>query len=741
MTDRRTHYRTCPLCEATCGLAVEIEGDRVVRVRGDAEDVFSRGYVCPKGTRIGELHHDPDRLRTPLVRRDGELREATWEEAFSAVAEGFERVVARHGRTALAAYVGNPNAHNIAATLYLGPFLKSLGTRSLFSASTLDQMPKHVSSGLMFGHPLTIPIPDVDHTDWLLLLGANPVESNGSLATAPDWPGRLRALRDRGARLVVVDPRATRTAALANEHVRVRPGGDAWLLVGMIHALLDEGLVDAERAGPHVSGLDTLRDGIRGLSPEAVAQACEVPAETIRRLARELATAERAVVYGRIGTHTVAYGTLASWAVDVLNTVTGNLDRPGGALFPLPAHAAPGSKPAGKPFRLGRWKSRVKGHPEAMGELPSATLADEIEAPGDGRIRALFTVAGNPVLSAPAPERLDRALASLELLVSVDIYCNETTRHADVILPPPSPLERIQYDALFYQLAVRNVANFSPVLFEPDGPNEADILAKLALIASGQGPAADPAALHELIARGLAASIERNEHSPAFGRSADEMLAAVGGRRGAERALDLMLRAGPYGDGFGAVPDGLSLAGLEASPHGIDLGPLAPRLPDPLSTASGRVELAPEPIVRDLERLRAGLAAPRPEWLLVGRRHLRSNNSWMHNLEGLVSGRDRCTLQVHPDDAARLGLSDGAPARVRSAAGEVTAPVEISDALSPGVVSLPHGWGHDAPGARLRVASRHAGVNSNRLTLAEPADPLSGNAGLNAIPVEIAPVT
>lgn len=738
MTDRRTQYRTCPLCEATCGLAIDVEGDRVVRVRGDADDVFSRGYVCPKGIQVGALHHDPDRLRGPLVRRDGQLREASWDEAFAAVEAGFDRIVEQYGRGALAAYAGNPNVHNIAGSLYLGPFLKSLGTRNLFSASTLDQMPKHVSSGLMFGHPLTIPIPDVDHTDYLLMLGANPVESNGSLATAPDWPGRLRSLRDRGAQLVVVDPRFTRTAALASEHVAIRPGGDAWMLVAMIHTVMEEGLADRVAVGAQAAGFDALREAVADFSPERVASACEVSADTIRRLARGFAHAERAVAYGRIGTHTVAYGTLASWAVDVLNTITGNLDRVGGALFPLAAHSVPGAKPSDKPFRLGRWKSRVKGYPEALGELPAATLADEIETPGEGQIRALFTIAGNPALSSPESQRLDRALASLDFMVSVDIYCNETTRHADVILPPPSLLERSQYDLAFYQLSVRNVANYSPPLFEPIGPSEADILAKLALIATGQGAAADPGAAYELQVRGLAARIERNEHSPASGCAVDEQLEAVASRRGPERVLDLMLRAGPYGDGFGAVPDGLSLAKLEANPHGVDLGPLAPRLPEPLATESDRVELLPEPIAQDLARLGAGLDAPRPELLLVGRRHLRSNNSWMHNVESLVRGRERCTLQVHPVDAHRLGLDDGVSARVRSTAGELIARVEITESLQPGVVSLPHGWGHDSEGARLGVAARHAGVNSNRLTPAEPADPLSGNAGLNAIPVEVA---
>lgn len=734
-----THYRTCPLCEATCGLAVETDGERVVRVRGDEEDVFSRGYVCPKGTQLGALHHDPDRLRSPLVRRDGALQEATFEEAFAAVEAGFDRLVERHGRGALAAYVGNPNAHNIASTVYLGPFLRSLGTRNLFSASTLDQMPKHVSSGLMFGHPGTIPVPDLDRTEYLLLLGANPVESNGSLATAPDWPGRLRRLRDRGGHLVVVDPRATRTAALASEHVRVRPGADAWLLVSMIQVLFEEGLVDDAFLTQWTEGGAALREAVAAFTPERVSSACEVSAGLIRRLARELAAAPSAAVYGRIGTHTTGFGTLASWAVDVLNAITGNLDRAGGAMFPSAAHAAAGPAEP-RPFLVGRWKSRVGGYGEALGELPAAALAEEIETPGEGQIRGLFTVAGNPVLSAPGGDRLDAALAGLEFMVSVDIYCNETTRHADVILPPPSPLERVQYDASFYQLSIRNICNYSPPVFEPVGPTEADILARLSLIAAGQGADTDPAVLHDGLAGRLAKRIRDNEHSPAGGLGVDAILEAVSERNGVERILDLMLRSGPYGDGFGQRPEGISLTRLEASPHGVDLGPLTPRLPDVLATESRKVALFPDVIRDDLPRLEVALSKERPRWLLVGRRHLRSNNSWMHNLEPLVSGKLRCTLQMHPEDAGAVGLESGHMARVTSPAGEVVAPVELDTSLARGVVSLPHGWGHDLPGTRLGVASAHAGVNSNRLTLPEAADPLSGNAGLNAIAVDVVAV-
>lgn len=733
----RTSYRTCSLCEATCGIAIDIEGDQVVRVRGDEEDVFSRGYICPKGTQIGALHHDPDRLRAPLVKRAGKHVEVSWEEAFAEVERGFERVVEAHGRSSLAAYAGNPNAHNFGSTIFLGPLLKSLGTRNLFSASTVDQMPRHVSAGLMFGTAMTIPIVDVDRTDYLLMLGANPLESNGSLLTAPDLPGRLRALVARGAKLVVVDPRRTRTAEIASEHLRIRPGTDALLLVGMANVLVEERLVELGALREHITGTAEVKAAIADFTAEKVAPVCGIDSETIRRLARELAAAPSAAVYGRMGAHTTEFGTLASWAADVLNTFTGNLDRAGGVLFPQGGHAPAGSRKPGKGFSVGRWKSRAKGYAEVLGEFPVATMADEMETPGEGQTRALFTFAGNPALSTPDSNRVERALAGLDFMVSVDIYLNETTRHADVILPPPSALERSQYDAAFYQFSVRNIANYSPPTFEPQGPSEGEILAKLTLIVTGQGAEADPAVVDALAARALATSVAKNDASPAFGKEVDEILAAVSHRSGPERVLDIQLRGGARGDGFGANADGLSLEELEANPHGIDLGPLEPRIPEVLATPSGNVELAPVPIIEDLVRLRERMSRTEEKLLLVGRRHLRSNNSWMHNVKPLVRGRGRCTLHVHPQDAERLGLISGASARISSEAGSLEATVEVTDAVMEGVVSLPHGWGHSAPGAKLGVAAAHAGVNSNVLTPAVVADPLSGNAALNAIPVEV----
>jgi len=744
----RTALRTCPFCEATCGLAVTVRGDDVVKVRGDADDVFSRGFLCPKGVALKDLHDDPDRLRTPLLRgADGELEAATWEQAYARVAERLGPLIEAHGRDAVAVYIGNPAAHGLAPLLYGRALLKTLGTRSVFSASTVDQRPKEIASGLMYGAPLSIAIPDVDRTQHLLMLGANPLESNGSLMTAPDMRGRLRALRARGGKLVVVDPRRSRTAEVADEHHPIRPGTDAQLLFALVHVLFDEELAWPGRLAELTEGIDAVRELARPFTPEAAAPVTGIAAATIRRMARELAAAEPAAVYGRIGTTTQEFGTLASWLVDVLNVLTGNLDRPGGAMFPLAAAGqrnSTGEPGRGRGVEIARWRSRVRGLPESLGELPVAALAEEIETPGEGQVRALITLAGNPARSTPNSGRLESALETLDLYVAVDVYVNETTRHADVILPVPSPLQRSHYDLAFYQLSIRNVANYSPPVLAPDPsvPDEWATLLRLTAIAAGQPVPHDVEPYDRLVAGELLRRETSSPHSLVRGRDVDELLAELEPRRGPERLLEILLRCGSYGDGFGARPDGLSLAALEAAPHGIDLGPLQPRLPDMLRTPSGRIELAPAPIVADVARLSDALARPRDDdgLVLVGRRQLRSNNSWMHNLRLLVSGPERCTLHVHPDDAARLALADGERAHVGNRAGELEAIVEVTDAVMPGVVSLPHGWGHDAAGARLAVAGEHAGVNSNALADEALVDALSGNAVLNGIPVVVAPV-
>jgi anaerobic selenocysteine-containing dehydrogenase len=753
-TATRTAFRVCPLCEAGCGLEVTLHrengGERVGRIRGDRDDVFSHGYICPKGSTLRQLHEDPDWLRQPLVKRDGRFEPVGWDEAFAEVEERLRAIHDRHGRNAVAVYLGNPSAHSLGALLYGRALLRGLGTTNVYSASTVDQRPKEISSGLLFGGGLTVPVPDIDRTDHLLMLGANPYASNGSLATAPDWPGRIEALLARGGKLVVVDPRRSRTAEEATEHVAIRPGADAFLLMAMVNVLAAEGRVAPDRLADHVSGLDEVLAAAADFTPEATEPLTGVAAATVRRLALELAAAPTACVYGRIGTTTAEFGTLTSWLVDVLNVITGNLDRPGGAMFTKAAAGASntrGTPGVGRGIRLHRHRSRVRGAPETMGELPAACLAEEIDTPGEGQVRALVTVAGNPVVSTPNAGRLDAALATLDFYVAIDPYVNETTRHADVILPPPTPLQKGHYDLALLQLAIRNVANYSPPVLPlaPGQPDEWEILAHLAMAVQGMHDDDAPQIVDELMLRTLVDSAVADETGPIAGRDADEIVALLGDRRGPERILDLMLRTGPYGDGFGADPDGLTLDVLLAHPHGIDLGPLEPRIPEVLRTPSGTIELAPEVLVADVERLRAAMVERSAahagggdgQMVLIGRRQLRSNNSWMHNVEVLVKGKPRCTLHVHPNDAQRLGLIDGESAEVTSRTGKVTVPIEVTDAIRPGVVSIPHGWGHDAPGVELSVARRHAGVNSNLLADEELLDPVSGTSVLNGIPVEV----
>ncbi|WP_098027091.1 molybdopterin-dependent oxidoreductase [Streptomyces sp. st115] len=722
--DSRTAPRICPLCEATCGLTLTIEGTTVTGARGDRDDIFSKGFICPKGASFGGLDADPDRLRVPLVRGDdGELREATWGEAFDRIAARIPDLVTAHGPQAVGVVLGNPNVHTMAGSLYPPLLLAALRTRNVFTASTLDQMPKHVSSGLLFGDAHAIPVPDLDRTGHLLLIGANPLESNGSLCTAPDFPGRLKALRRRGGTLTVIDPRRTRTARLADRHVAIRPGADALLLAALAHTLIAEKLTDPGPLAEHLEGLDELAAALAYFTPDAVAAACDVDADTITAIARELAAAPTAAVYGRIGSCTVEHGTLASWLVDVLNILTGNLDRPGGALFPLSATARP-PRPAapGKGFALGRWASRVSGHPEAKGELPIAALAEEIDTPGEDRIRALVVIAANPVLSAPDGDRLDAALADgLDFMVSVDPYLNETSRHADVVLPPPPPSQSAHFDFAFNSFAVHNQVRYTraAVPLEDGRMDESEIHARLILAVSGLH-GAPPSAVDDLA---VDTALTR-------AGAPKERAAELTGENGPERRLDLMLRLGPYG---------LTLERLLAHPHGIDLGPLKPRVPEVLRTRSGRIELLPEPIAADLPRLRRALGDRPAPLVLVGRRHLRSNNSWMHNVGSLTGGSNVCTLQIHPDDAARLGLVDGATARIESSGGGIEVPTEITDTVRSGVVSLPHGWGHSRPGTRMSVAAADPGANVNQLLDGTLLDPLSGTAVLNAIPVSITP--
>ncbi|BDE05902.1 oxidoreductase [Vulcanimicrobium alpinum] len=681
------HLRACNLCEAICGLAITVEGGAVVDLRGDAADVFSKGHICPKGSALIDLHADPDRLTAPLRRRGTQWEPIGWDDAYDLVVRGLQDVVARCGDDAVAIYLGNPNVHNSGTMLSSGGFLRALRTRNRFSATSVDQLPHHRAALEMFGHPLLLPIPDVDRTDHFLVLGANPLVSNGSMLTAPGMRDRVRAIRERGGRVIVIDPRRSETAAAADEHHFIRPGTDALFLLALMNAIDAAGEARLGRLTPFTDGFDALRAAARAFPPERVAAPTGIDAATIRRIARAFASAPRAVAYGRIGLSTQPFGGLCQWLLNALNAVTENLDAPGGAMWPLPAFDLLQGAKRGQ-AHAGRWRSRARGLPEFDGEFPVATLIDELRTPGPGRVRAFVTVAGNPVLSTPSGAELDAALADLEFMVSVDPYLNETTRHADVILPPAIGLEVEHYDVIFHHLAVRNTARYSEAIAVLDESQRYDwqIFEALRLRMTG--------------ATGAPPHVR----------------------------IDRALRAGPYRT---------NLDDVRAHPHGVDYGPPKPVLPERLLTADSRVQLAPPAMLADLPRLETMFAEPPPALSLIGRRQLRSNNSWMHNAPRLMRGGDRCTLQLHPLDADARAIGDGDRVEVRSRTGAVVVPAEITDAVMPGVVSLPHGFGHGHGGTRLSVASETPGASINDLTDRERIDELTGNAAFSGTPVEV----
>ena len=701
-TNIRTHFRACNLCEAICGLEITHENAVVLSITGDAQDPFSRGHICPKAVGLKDIYEDPNRLRRPLKRTADGWQEIGWDQALDEVAAGLRRQRDQHGPHATAWYAGNPSVHNSGTQLAAPGFLRALGSRSLFSASSVDQLPHHFAAWQLYGHPLLLPVPDLDRTDHWLILGGNPLVSNGSLMTAPDVAKRLQAIRARGGRVVVVDPRRSETAVRADAHHFIRPGTDVFLLLAMTQILYAEKLVKPGRLAEFTDGIAELEAAVAEFTPEHVSTITGIAPTEIRTLARELAAAGRGVIYGRVGVSVQAFGGLCLWLINALNLLTGHLDEPGGYMFATPALDILG-KP-GLYTKYDRYRSRVRQMPEFMGELPVACLAEEMLVPGAGQLRALVTSCGNPVLSTPNGTQLDTALAGLDFMVSIDIYLNETTRHAHYLLPPATGLETAHYDVSFHALAIRNTSRYSEPLF-----------------AKGPGARYDWE-----IFEGLR---QRLEAADAF----DAAAAPAPAPENPEAKLDLGLRYGAYGRA------GLSIEKLRENPHGLDLGPLQPRLPEALRTANQRINLAAPLFLNDLKRARQVLAAPPVvadnQLLLISRRELRSNNSWMHNLPRLIKGRNRCTLQLHPEDAAARHLTDGQLVRVRSRVGAVELPVEITSSLMPGVASMPHGYGHARPGTRLDVAQAHAGVSINDLTDELRLDELTGNAALSAVPV------
>ena len=739
MSDRKTVHRVCPFCEATCGLAVEVQGEAIIAVRGDKNDPFSRGYICPKAYGLKELYHDPDRLRRLVRRRRREWEEITWEQAYDEVASRLIAVRERYGNDAIGMYSGNPVVHDLGALLYRTVLRRALNSKSLFNAAAIDTLPKIVQTGLMFGGPFpsAVPIPDIDRTAYLLIVGANPAVSHGSLMTMSNAPGRLKAILQRGGKVVVIDPRRTETAKIASEHHFIRPGGDAAFLLAIVHTLFDEGLVKLGAAAGLVDGLDTVRAAASAFAPESVAGYCGIAAPVIRRIAREMSASDSAACYGRLGTCVQEFGTLTSWGCDLVNVLTGNLDRPGGVMFPMPAASLDAALPKRKGFKMARWSSRVGGQPEVEGMIPSSTMADEMLTPGDGQVRAMIRLMTNPLRSALHSARLETAFAGLDFLVAIDFYVNETTRYADVILPTPSPAELASYELGFYHLSVRNVAKWSQAVVSPPrgAPETWQVLSTLSARLMGLQGGSEKN-VDDFIFRRLAEGVVR-EDDRWPGLTVEEIVGTLGECVGPERIVDLLLRIGAHGDGFGRKPEGLTLAKVQASTHGIDLGPLQPRLPDIINTVGGMIELAPSMLLGDLARLRNRMMEPGRSMVLIGRRDLRTSNSFMHNLPALVKGPNRCTLQISPQDAAEIGAKNGSLVRVTSRVGSVVAPVEVTEDLMPGVVSLPHGWGHDVEDSRLTVAKAHPGVNTNVLTDDQAYDTPSGTAVLFGTPVSV----
>ena len=767
------HYRACNLCEAICGIVItaadgsgrrqrqetgaggrsrrqeqvetrnpeletsssKLETQNWLDIRGDKEDPFSRGYICPKAAALGDLHYDKDRLKYPVRRTPTGWQRIGWDEAFDEVTENLKRVHAKYGRNSIATYLGNPTVHNYGALLFAPGFLRSLHTRNRFSATSVDQLAHHLSAYLMFGHQLLLPVPDIDRTNFFLILGANPAVSNGSMMTAPGVARRLQEIRQRGGKVILIDPRRTETARLADRHLFIKPSTDVLLLLALLHVVFDEGLTAIGPSAPLAAftrGVDVIGKLVAEFPPDKVAAITGIDSEQIRALSREFASAESAVCYGRIGVSTQEFGGVCQWLINVLNIVTGNLDRPGGAMFTLPAFD-PLSAPEGLAPRgsYARWHSRVRKLPEFSGELPVVTLAEEILTEGPGQIKAFVTSAGNPVLSTPNGRELDRALAGLEFMISIDPYINETTRHAHIILPPSSSLEHEHYDVAFHLLAVRNTTKFSPALFQRDGETRHDWEIFVELQTRME---------HD----GLLGSVKRKFIKRFFGP---------------ERILDLGLRFGPYGAKFNPFSKGLTLRKVKKAVHGIDLGPLRSCLPGRLRTSDKRIELAPDVLVKDVQRVKAKLLDWDRDWdrgrparklalgssshhsngnlLLIGRRQLRSNNSWMHNTERLVKGKPRCTILMHPVDAEKRDLKPGQNVSVQSRVGSVVVPIEISEEMMPGVVSIPHGWGHDRLGIQLEVAQQHAGQSINDVTDDLTIDALCGTAAFNGTWVEV----
>lgn len=709
----QAHFIACNLCEAICGLEIQLENGQIKSIKGDKQDPISKGHICPKAVALQDIYNDPDRLRIPIKKTAEGWKKITWKQAFDEVTSNLKRIQREHGNNAVAIYLGNPTVHNLDAMLFGPVFFRTLRTKNRYSATSVDQLPEQLVSLLMFGHSLLIPLPDLDRTDFHVIFGANPVVSNGSLMTAPGVTKRLKAIRERGGQMVVVDPRKTETAAIADRHLFIKPGSDVFMLLAMLHVVFNENLQTLGSVGDFTRGMDDIEPLVLDYPPEKVVPITGVDPGDLRSLVRDFCAAEHASCYGRIGVSTQRYGTLTQWLITVFNIVTGNLDVAGGSMFSKPAFEVITASSSGKKGFADHF-SRVRKLPNFNGEFPVAVLAEEITTEGDGQIRALVTSAGNPVLSTPNGNQLDDALGGLEYMVSIDIYLNETSRHANIILPPTTSLERPQYDLAFQALAIRNGAKFSQPVFKPGKTQRSD-----AQIFSELG--------------------WRMQSGSGFSKASGWLKKEIMQRLGSEWIINKRLKQGPY-----YKSHALNLKKLKQNPHGIDLGPMQACLPERLFTRDKSIELAPQEFVSELKKLNISLltndAASTTSGFdlqLIGRRDPRTNNSWLHNSYRMVKGKKRCLALIHPQDAEIRKLGDGDMALISSRVGSIRIPVAFSDEMMPGVISIPHGWGHQMDGVELSVASKHAGVNTNILTDDYFLDSVSGNVALNGVPVSL----
>ena len=699
MLDNKIHYRTCNLCEAMCGLEITYKEKKVISIVGDKKDPLSKGFICPKSLALKDLYEDPDRLKTPIKRTENGWQEISWTEAFDEVEIQIKKIQEKYGNNAVATYQGNPNVHNVGSMLYGGPFLKSLKTKQKYSATSADQLPHHIASLKMFGHQMLIPIPDIERTDYLLILGANPGASNGSLLTAPGFPKKIKSIQKRGGKVINIDPRFTETSKISSQHLYINPGKDALFLLSLLHVIFDQGIEEKTHLSNHLKGLEEIKEIVKEYSPKKTALLIGIDSLEIQKIAKDFMNSKTAVCYGRMGVSTQEYGGICQWLINVLNIVTNNMDKVGGAMFTKPAiDLVYMTGIQGKVGNFDRYRSRVHNLPEYSGELPVATLADEILTEGEGQIKMFICTAGNPVLSAPNGKKLEKALEKLDFMVSIDIYLNETSKYANIILPTTNGLETLHYDLVFHQLAIRNTAKLSEVLFEKD-----------------ENQKHDWQILNELTER---ITEKKNSLTP-------------------EMMLDNMFQYSPYKEA------NLSVNKLKENPNGIDLGSLQPLLIKRIFTVDKKINVSPKIFIDDLKRLNKELCKDTKEeetkypFALIGRRHLRNNNSWMHNSKLLMKGKNRCTVLMSSKDANNLSITDHQKIKIISNVGSIELPVEISDEMKEGVLSIPHGFGHNRNGTKIKLAEENAGESINDLTDDNKIDKLTGNANFSGTRVKV----